>query len=359
MSLILKPCIGSRLDRGHPLSNIVTNFWVVNEGAGEIRDLITGIKATRVGSVPWEITPKGWGLNNGVNEGIVTNVEQPYLALTDNFTWNVNFRCDAQVSSDNVIFGNRNEGTSSPLQFFKIREGGVEFYYSGDVTTLTFTRVVAGSFYDITVVKLGTNLTLYINGVFTDSDTITATLDANPVYIGSGNAACNNETTDITFIHGGLFRGALTASQVVDYYINPYAMLEDTFPIELFGSVADKEGYAFGEENPTDENPESWVTWSDGAAGSPTIIGDADWGQLKVQLNASGQSAVKDLGSVKARIIVLKRDKYGSGSGSITIYIRGQAATFNQDDGSPSWEEYTIPIRKDWRYIQAKVEYSD
>lgn len=118
--------------------------------------------------------------------------------------------------------------------------------------------------------------------------------------------------------------------------------------------------YAFGEENPTEgETPESWATWSDGAAGNPTIIGDADWGQLKVQLNASGQSAVKDLGSTKNRIIVLTRDKYGSGSGSITIYIRGQAATFNQDDGSPAWEEYTTPINKDWRFIQTKVEYLD
>jgi len=118
------------------------------------------------------------------------------------------------------------------------------------------------------------------------------------------------------------------------------------------------EGYAFGEQNPTDENQESWATWSDGAAGSPTIIGDADWGQLKVWLNASGQSAVKDLGSTKNRIIVVKRDKYGSGSGSITIYIRGQATSFTQDEGSPSWEEYTTPVNKNWRYIQTRIEYT-
>jgi len=65
------------------------------------------------------------------------------------------------------------------------------------------------------------------------------------------------------------------------------------------------------------------------------------------------------LGSVKNRIIVLTRDKYGSGSGSITIYIRGQATSFNQDDGSPAWEEYTVQVKKDWRFIQTKVEYSD
>lgn len=116
------------------------------------------------------------------------------------------------------------------------------------------------------------------------------------------------------------------------------------------------DGYCWGEENPT-ENPESWDTWSDGAAGSPDIDGDADWGKIKLrhEFGDIGHGPVKDLGSVLTRMITVTIDKYGAGSGSYAIYIRGQATTFNQDDGSPSWELYSAPINKDWRYIQVKL----
>jgi len=122
-------------------------------------------------------------------------------------------------------------------------------------------------------------------------------------------------------------------------------------------TLAASAAFIFGEENPTEgETPIEWSTWSDGAAGSPTIIGDADWGKLQLAISAKGLSAVYDFGSAYSKFHTLTENEYGSGQGNATIYIRGQAATFNQDDANPAWEEYTGAISKDWRYMQVKVE---
>lgn len=113
-------------------------------------------------------------------------------------------------------------------------------------------------------------------------------------------------------------------------------------------------GIAWGEENP-DETPESWDTWDDGAAGAINIEGDPDWGTFMFEASEIGHGPVKDLGDADTKIFMITLDKYGTGSGVPTVYIRGSATTFSQDDGSPSWEEYTVPTQKEWRYVQVKL----
>ncbi len=56
---------------------------------------------------------------------------------------------------------------------------------------------------------------------------------------------------------------------------------------------------AFGVQFPTQgEDAVSWQTWSDGAGGLPDIVGDVDYGKLKLDLTGQeGRSAVYDLGA--------------------------------------------------------------
>ena len=119
-------------------------------------------------------------------------------------------------------------------------------------------------------------------------------------------------------------------------------------------------GYAFGEQSPNQgEGAESWATWSDGDGGLPVITGDADWGKIELGENDVGHSAVKDLGSGLSRTLTVTRDRYGTGSGNINTYIRGQAGTFLQDAASPSWAAYSNPIVEAWQYVQIKIERSE
>ena len=114
---------------------------------------------------------------------------------------------------------------------------------------------------------------------------------------------------------------------------------------------------AFGEQNPNQgEDAVSWQTWSDGAGGIPTVTGDADWGKPILDLTgAEGLSAVYDLGSAVTRLFTLTRNRYGTGSETATLQIRGDTSTFSQDDVSPTWETYSAPISRGWRYVQVRL----
>jgi hypothetical protein len=118
-------------------------------------------------------------------------------------------------------------------------------------------------------------------------------------------------------------------------------------------------GLAWGEETPTEsEIAAPWSVWSDGAGGTPTITGDQDWGILSIDTADEGRSNVYDFGDSVSRTYTLTLNRYGSGTGTPVVQIRGQNTSFLQDDVSPSWETYSTPVAKTWRYVQVRIDYS-
>ena len=113
---------------------------------------------------------------------------------------------------------------------------------------------------------------------------------------------------------------------------------------------------AFGEENPSPEEAVSWQTWDDGAGGNPPVTGEPNWGKIQLSSGERGHSAVYDFGDETNRYHTLEENRYGVGQGDATLYIRGQAGTFNQDDVDPAWEEYSGGVWKTWRFMQIRVE---
>lgn len=113
---------------------------------------------------------------------------------------------------------------------------------------------------------------------------------------------------------------------------------------------------AFGVQTPTGgEDAVSWATWSNGAGGPVGVVGDANWGKLKLNLTGEeARSAVVDHGSEATRTYTLTENLYGSGSGDAVLQIRGSAASFAQDDLTPLWETYSAPISRSWRYVQIR-----
>ncbi len=81
-----------------------------------------------------------------------------------------------------------------------------------------------------------------------------------------------------------------------------------------------------------------------------------DWGKVQLSGGDEGRSAVYNLGTADNRQHTLNEDRYGVGQGFATLYIRGQATSFDQDDAMPAWEEYTNPTLKTWRWMQIKAE---
>ena len=115
----------------------------------------------------------------------------------------------------------------------------------------------------------------------------------------------------------------------------------------------------WGEAAPdADEQDLSWSLWQTAPATPVVVSGDGSWGKLTAYSGETCYSSVVDMGSSAARHFTVQRDKYGTGSGNVTISIRGSATSFAQHDGSPSWSTYTVVVTQTWRYVQLKIEYA-
>lgn len=125
---------------------------------------------------------------------------------------------------------------------------------------------------------------------------------------------------------------------------------------EVLRSYSGAGAYAFGEQNPTQgEQPISWQTWSNGSGSVPTIQGDQNWGRMQLNTtNDQGRSAVYDLGSQMSYLFTLTKNRYGGGTGTATMQIRGSTGIFGQDDLTPVWSDYLAPVTQTWRYVQVR-----
>ena len=83
------------------------------------------------------------------------------------------------------------------------------------------------------------------------------------------------------------------------------------------------------------------------------VTGDPNYGCLVIGEECYGP--VVDLGTALSRQYTITKDKYDTGHGEVTLYIRGSADPFAWDDESPSWEEYTTTITRSWRYVQLRI----
>jgi len=114
-------------------------------------------------------------------------------------------------------------------------------------------------------------------------------------------------------------------------------------------------GLAFGEQNPTEGETEiAWNTFSDGVGGLVDVEGNPLWGKMKLNFNEQGRSNVYSYGNSMLRTYIVTRNRYGTGQGTATSYIRGSTTKFNQDDVLPVWEIYLVPIEKNWKFIQVR-----
>jgi hypothetical protein len=117
-------------------------------------------------------------------------------------------------------------------------------------------------------------------------------------------------------------------------------------------------GYTWGEENPSPEEAVEWTEWEIKETGGDARDTGA-WGKLQLEVNDEFVSGVEDFRDTTRRLLTLSYDDYAVGSGGGTIYWRGQATGFSQDDNEiagPAWELYTGPANKSWRYVQVMCE---
>jgi len=122
-------------------------------------------------------------------------------------------------------------------------------------------------------------------------------------------------------------------------------------------SIAPLDGIAWGEQSPAGtEEAVTWQRWRVAGGNPIQVSGNLDWGAAMVASGTPCLGEVIDTGDTTSKTFTVTRDKYSSGSGSVTIYIRGSATTFAYDAASPSWAAYSGPTTQTWRHVQLKME---
>jgi hypothetical protein len=123
---------------------------------------------------------------------ITTTAMIPFLDLQSDFTWafwakqHANQPTVVPGSGNDVMLGNRDGGTATPLQLVKFTPAKFEFYNDDDayLMSIDYEDMPASKWVFCVGVKKGATLTYYRDGVAAGTATLTETMDPNPFYMG-------------------------------------------------------------------------------------------------------------------------------------------------------------------------------
>jgi len=153
----------------------------------------------------------------------------PELTPADDFTWAFWAKQEGNGSGVNaVVLGNRYGGTQDPIQFVKFTPTNFEYYYDGHNGTINYEDLPADEWVHHVSVKQGENLTYYRNGEESGTNTTTATIDAQPFYMGGDAGATGiTERWSGRLLDVRLYTRALSPSEIEDI------MFDATTPPEI------------------------------------------------------------------------------------------------------------------------------
>ncbi|MCK5217870.1 MAG: hypothetical protein KAJ93_08775 [Methanosarcinales archaeon] len=352
-----KPPYGSRLKLDHPLAKGLVGCWLMNERVGsKVINLINRDVGIFQNSLEWGIGGVEFDASlEHIDTGVpATNLIKPNGSIVWQFQKTNSFAIDyayfwciddeygqfsLQGESDYTIMSPHFNSESTPFVVdAALFSDGIrrDFVYTWNVDA--------------------NERKLYAEGALEDTGTTAITYgagwDAYELKIGGRETGVNRLCSG-TIFYFYIYDRTLLPNEIQALHINPYAMFEDPYPIELFRDAAGQDGWTWGEQNPSPETAIAWSAWKIKETANDARD-SGDWGKLQLGSNEEFVSDVKDLGSAVTRYLKTSYDDYAVGSGSGTLYWRGQAATFNYNDNEvagPTWAVYS-PGNKDWRYVQ-------
>jgi hypothetical protein len=188
-------------------------YWPIQEDAGgAVANAVKGGTAGTLSGAAWARDPvRGVVLNfNGQNSYVAAGTI-PRMGVTSNFTWSFWYRQRSVPNGNAVILGNRSGGGPG-LQFIKFTPTHFEYYHDGDIGFIAH-NVPSDGWHHLAVVKQGSDLSYYDNGVVVGTSRAGGDVDANPFYLG-GDPGAPGEYVDGLIDDVSLWTQALTSEQM-------------------------------------------------------------------------------------------------------------------------------------------------
>lgn len=201
---------------------------------------------------------------------------------------------------------------------------------------------------------------LYVNVITqltttTTTSTVTTTTTAPPLYVEDVVITTPTTTTSTTEYIPPATTTTTTTTSTTEY-VPPTTTTTTTT-----STTIPPNGLEWGEETPYDNvYSYQWSEWTDENGGNPFTTprwgySGYGWGQLLLYPDLANVSSVKGLPS-GWKTLTVEKNRYGSCSGYVNVYIRGSTTIFDRDDVSPSWSRYTSPVYVEWNYVQLKAQ---
>jgi hypothetical protein len=197
----------------------IVGYWPFWEGAGAPYDVMSGTRATAIGSGnTWtgkkqiEVTQSG---------GWDTNLTAPELGANDNLTYIMKGQF-LGMGEYSTVFGNRYGGASD---FNWIKFENRRFDFRENIELDYSSHLSVGDHFEKVAVKRGSDFFLYEYGILKTTASSLNTIGWNPIYIGTGSTS-NDESVDAIFDYCLVTLQALTESHAAFLNTHPHYLLQ-------------------------------------------------------------------------------------------------------------------------------------
>jgi fibronectin-binding autotransporter adhesin len=219
---------------------------------------------------------------DGGSQNVYCGYVQP-LATTDNYTWAFWAKESAsQAVNDEVIVGNRYNGGTGSNAWVKFTPHQFEYYYAGTNNAINYTDINNNNtWHYYAVVKSGSTMTYYCDGVAGGTATATVSMPALPFFVGGDPGECwAGRIKDVA-----LFNQALTTTELASVQNGNFSAYT--------AIPAGKTAVASDNFSPGPINSSKWSVISKGLEHQ----GSGTQGTVTANVNNSGQLVISGTGN--------------------------------------------------------------
>lgn len=219
-----KPIGPQRIDWINPITLGMFDCLLWTEGGGVPVNLAVPRTVTTVTGTPkWTMSPAG--LAGYASGGAFYNIPDHGNIVAADFTMRVLFRPVTWSGGFQGLIDKSVAGPTRELTITCDASGNIDAAIVGGTNLFTATTAMtAGQVWDFVILRTGTDINVYVNGIFI-ADIGTGGTTAVPTAVMSFGGGATSSASNIEYISSQIWKRALSPSEIWQLYAGPYCFL--------------------------------------------------------------------------------------------------------------------------------------